>query len=725
MPHPAARRFQPAPAVALVAVVLPLGLLPAQDLRKVDGPNGVVSACYDTTRDRLMVSSFGGDLWELVGTSWCMRPLAVAQENLSMLVHDPVRHCTYAFGGGRTSNATLTWVSRGATWTAIPTTVQPLVRWNRSYTFDEARAEVVAFGGQDLASQLEVDETWTFDGTTWTQHQPANTPPARQQAAMAYDAARQRTVLWSGMQGNLLRQDLWEWDGTNWVAPSLTTLPPRRTWRAMTYDRRHARIVLYDGVGAGGLVGDVWHYDGQQWTRISPAGPRPSVRHEPHLVYDQLHQEVVMVGGYSFSPLAASVDCWAWDGRTWSTRPELPAKPGRREGMSLATEASGNRLLAFGGDGWDLRDDTWRWDGSRWTDLAVAGPSARAWASLFQQAGRLYLFGGMSRLSNSLPTYHSDTWQWNGTAWTLLHPVNAPTARIGMGVAYDLVHNEAVLFGGGDTTLLGDTWTFNGTNWQLRQPATSPTPRVWPAMANDPHRNRIVLFGGQHNYTSQNDTWEWNGFTWTQQFPPSHPSMSGTGSMAFDPLRQQLVLAQAMSGPAIDLWSYDGLDWHAIGSHPRPMSTFQAQVATVPGGRGIAVLDRDDLLSFARISARTVDYGPACGTNPPELSALTWPTPGASFGLDATGAGPSSFVAFLGGNQTANIPLGSCMLLVAPGQAMVLATTNPHGFASLSLPLPNATALVGTDLFFQVAAPGTSLPSGLVLSRGLQVTVGD
>ena len=71
------------------------------------------------------------------------------------------------------------------------------------------------FGGDDAA------ETWTFDGARWTQYKVSG-PPARTVAAMAYDSARQRVVLFGGNTRHGVPpygydNDTWEWDGRRWV----------------------------------------------------------------------------------------------------------------------------------------------------------------------------------------------------------------------------------------------------------------------------------------------------------------------------------------------------------------------------------------------------------------------------------------------------------------------------------------------------------------------------
>ena len=62
--------------------------------------------------------------------------------------------------------------------------------------YDAATGTVVLFGGTNRHGLL--GDTWTWNGTTWTEQTPATSPPARSQAMMAYDAATGTPVLFGG-----------------------------------------------------------------------------------------------------------------------------------------------------------------------------------------------------------------------------------------------------------------------------------------------------------------------------------------------------------------------------------------------------------------------------------------------------------------------------------------------------------------------------------------------
>jgi hypothetical protein len=67
---------------------------------------------------------------------------------------------------------------------------------------DAATSTIVLFGGSGSGTGGQgstiLGDTWTGDGSTWTKQAPATSPPVRDEAAMAYDAATSTVVLFGG-----------------------------------------------------------------------------------------------------------------------------------------------------------------------------------------------------------------------------------------------------------------------------------------------------------------------------------------------------------------------------------------------------------------------------------------------------------------------------------------------------------------------------------------------
>ena len=62
--------------------------------------------------------------------------------------------------------------------------------------WDSARQRLLLFGG--VVGPTDNGETWEWDGASWTQRQPTFSPAPTHGHAMAFDAVRQRVVLFSG-----------------------------------------------------------------------------------------------------------------------------------------------------------------------------------------------------------------------------------------------------------------------------------------------------------------------------------------------------------------------------------------------------------------------------------------------------------------------------------------------------------------------------------------------
>lgn len=111
--------------------------------------------------------------------------------------------------------------------------------------YDPALGNVVLFGGGGSTDRpctaAQFGDTWTYNGTTWTQQSPTVSPSARQGAVMANDPATGELVVFGG--GSLVGgagchgvefNDTWRYDGASWSqrAPSINpTVREAARWR--------------------------------------------------------------------------------------------------------------------------------------------------------------------------------------------------------------------------------------------------------------------------------------------------------------------------------------------------------------------------------------------------------------------------------------------------------------------------------------------------------------
>ena len=86
------------------------------------------------------------------------------------------------------------------------------------------------FGGFTGGVGISLNDTWTFNGTSWTQVPVSNSPPARGGAAMA--TLGNEVVLFGGYSLGFLN-DTWTFDGTSWSQVPVSKPPPARSGGTM------------------------------------------------------------------------------------------------------------------------------------------------------------------------------------------------------------------------------------------------------------------------------------------------------------------------------------------------------------------------------------------------------------------------------------------------------------------------------------------------------------
>ncbi len=279
---------------------------------------------------------------------------------------------------------------------------------------DSARNETVMFGGYSTASSSALDDTWTFDGTTWTQKSPATVPPRRDTYAMAYDSTRNVTTLFGGVDSSAfpgsITNQTWEWNGVDWTQRMSANAPSPRFGSAMAFDVARGVQVLFGGSTASGYLNETWEWNGVDWTQRTPA-TSPPPRTNMSIVYDVLRARIVLFGGTAGS--AHYGDTWEFDGSTWTQVVTPLPPPGARRGFAMAYDLTrGVTVVSQGLSATGTRlNDTWEFDGSYWHQYrGGASPAAggRVNVSMAFDLPRrtMVLFGGAG--SPAAPT---DTWE--------------------------------------------------------------------------------------------------------------------------------------------------------------------------------------------------------------------------------------------------------------------------------------------------------------------------
>lgn len=285
------------------------------------------------------------------------------------MVYDAATRQMVLFGGDTLVGDT--WMWDGQDWLRQQPATSPPGRSNAAMAYDEARGEVVLFGGGRPGILL--GDTWTWNGRTWTQRQPSMSPAPRDGASIAYDSLHHTIVLFGGHaapasgstgSGQTLN-DTWIWDGGNWAELHPATSPPARERAAMAYDARAGEVVLFGGLGLNGDRNDTWAWNGSDWARLSPLQSPPG-RYSARIAYDSVSGRMLLFGGLMSGKVLD--ETWSWNGSTWTQR-FLTTTPTARIAPALAYDAAHRTLVLFGGltigASGRVEDfaDTWLWTG--------------------------------------------------------------------------------------------------------------------------------------------------------------------------------------------------------------------------------------------------------------------------------------------------------------------------------------------------------------------------
>jgi N-acetylneuraminic acid mutarotase len=301
-----------------------------------------------------------------------------------------------------------------------PAGAVPTARDGHGMVYDTARGKYILFGG--YAADTLLNDTWEYDpvANAWTNLNPSGElPSARGSFGMAYDEARGQVILFGGWSEDLQLDDTWAYD------PAVNTwtqlnpggeIPTARAYHYMVYDPGTDKVILFGGWDdfVSAEIDETWAYDPQAntWANLAPAGDIPSARDGHKMVLDESSGQILLFGGYD--DINDLGDTWAYDpaGNTWTHLAPLGPQPSPRSGHALAYDAVRRQVILFGGSDGDFAvGDTWAYDpaAESWTELAFPGevPQARSALTLVADpvTGRMILFGGYNDESGL-----ADTW---------------------------------------------------------------------------------------------------------------------------------------------------------------------------------------------------------------------------------------------------------------------------------------------------------------------------
>lgn len=513
------------------------------------------------------------DVWEWDGSSWTERTPsggAPAPRSFAGVAYDSARQRMVVTGGYTVTRSflrdTWEWDGQSATWLLRDEGGLPALSGS-AMTYHAASARTLLFGGYAPALAQYTDDTWHWDGQSWSKLEgldPSPEPTAF--VALGSDTARGKLLLFDGIEGSAT----WEWDGVRWTDRSLRARPTPRFYPNIAYDEARKRLIVHGGFGAGNVArGDTWEWDGSRWSS-STGGP--DARGASGVAYDPIGGRTLLYGGFTATQTFA--DLWSWNGVSWTELPNPQPNPGRLAGMCAAFDRARSQLFVFASEDNDAR-----------------------------------------------------TWTWNGASWVEHVLAEHPDARYNSACAYDATREQLVLFGGvHGNTVRGDTWIWNGASWSEFQ-GPGPEPRQSAALIYDARRKLLILFGGARGGSSLDDTWEWDGTGWREGITEAAARGRGQTGSAFDTEHGRVLLFGGQTSSVLnDLWelrtragacssaaeSPTGFCVDGVACESDSCGTCEACNTDRNPGRCTPVLGADDADSCGPAHGRTCDRAGLC-----------------------------------------------------------------------------------------------------------------
>jgi hypothetical protein len=458
-------------------------------------------------------------------------------------------------------------------------------------TYDVAHSRITMFGGKtDAVNGL--DETWTFDGSDWTQLHPATAPSPRIWASSAYDTVRNRTVLYGGqfttadLKTTTNYYDTWEFDGTNWT--QIATNGPQVTTPLLAYDEATQQMIL---LGSDtDAKPHMYSYDNKgTWTEMKPS-TMPDCVVDAGLVYQGHDPKVLVLYAGVCSDSGSLATTYEYDGvsANWQ-KVDAVSSAFRLTGEAIAYDPSRRETLIFGGtEAFSVpQSATYVYREGVWARPTIVAntPSPRSLFGFTTDPARgvVWLIAGQDDLSTL-----GDVWKYTNGTWQQATTSTSPAACVTASSVYDSDRGKLVVLCQ-DASL----YEFDGATWKIFNTAdlkTHPQVRRFSSMAYDATLKKTVLFGGFNDINYLDETWMWDGATWTQVKKNLPPPRSHS-AMWFDPVMKKTLIyggiGQRSSNDRIerysDMWSFDGSGWTEMKSvTTTPGQRYGAQVAVDP-----------------------------------------------------------------------------------------------------------------------------------------------
>jgi len=445
-------------------------------------------------------------------------------------------------GYGGFSNTTQTWLFKNGQWSDITSNVTgaPAPRWAGGLVYDAADGYLLLFGGRDATTWY--NDTWTFNGTTWSNLGLAHSPATRAYFTMVYDPTDAYVVVfsggcWCGPAGaRIVYNDTWTYAGGAWtnITATLSAAPPLLAFYPGAWDAHDGYMIVFGGNDYGACGGGnlTWTFVGGVWTnRTTASNAPPSMGGNAAFAYDPIAGEVVFFGGAFLPGCSQSAETWIYtNGTWWDATNYLGGTPPAPSSLGPMTWDDGDGfLLLYGGvtaSGTTLGGTFALYLNGTFLVRATASPTG---------GPKPLLVHFVASAVGGLAPYNY-TWDpGDGSANATGAYFNHTYTKSGMYRATVLVNDSST-----NSTLVALGITVTSLTWyDLPSSATQPPWLYMAAMTYDPQINGILLFGGNlevYPYGYSDQTWEYVGGVWTNISSnlSQAPSSRFGASLAYD-----------------------------------------------------------------------------------------------------------------------------------------------------------------------------------------------
>jgi hypothetical protein len=182
-----------------------------------------------------------------------------------------------------------TWIFDlgNGTFKNITSGTEPASRWGARMVYDIKSQRALLFGGSDNYDYHTYNETWAYDfkTNTWSNMNPAVSPPPHHYGAMVYLPFEDKVVLFGGydIYADVVRGETWVYDfnSNTWTNMNPAISPPPRVYHTMEWDVSSNQAILFGGVSYlyEPVLNDTWAYDYKrnEWRELTPR-TSPSAR---------------------------------------------------------------------------------------------------------------------------------------------------------------------------------------------------------------------------------------------------------------------------------------------------------------------------------------------------------------------------------------------------------------------------------------------------------------